>query len=343
MTANPKYLLISRINLVLLTSLAITVLISLPRLLLWQRLATNGAELSVRALYIFLTSIVYFIIHLQTRIGKIGFITINYNQFWQRTLTSILPFFILNPLLFRFHVFLFPPRTNASLYKFLFNINMVITVILAILFAQIFRLLLYNYQMRLSNASLLKANAETKFEVLKNQVNPHFLFNSLNTINSLIATDRQAAIHFVNNMSDVYRYALKSHEVNSVPLQEELQFIAAYTEVLKGRYGNKMQIDMQINPSHQQYRVPPMALQILVENAVKHNVASHNKPLHIRIYSTEAAKLVVTNNRQQRQQPEPSTGVGLQNLNQRCRYLSNEPLIIQQTESSFSVTISLMN
>ena len=86
-----------------------------------------------------------------------------------------------------------------------------------------------------------------------------------------------------------------------------------------------------------------MALQILVENAVKHNIASHNKPLHIRICSNEAAALVVTNNRQQRQQREPSTGVGLQNLNQRCQYLSNQPLIIQQTEISFSVTIPLMN
>ncbi|WP_165759029.1 sensor histidine kinase [Niastella yeongjuensis] len=350
MTANPKYIVSSRINLVLLTSLAITVLISLPRLLLWQRLTpgrysveTNVTELSLRALYIFLTSIVYFIIHLQTHTGKIGFITINYNRFWQRTLISILTFFILNTLLFRFHVFLFSPRTNAPLFKFLFNINMVITVILTILFAQVFRLLLYNYQMRLTNASLLKANAETKYEVLKNQVNPHFLFNSLNTINALITTNQQAAVDFVNNMSDVYRYALKSHELNSIPLQEELQFIAAYTEVLKGRYGNKMQIEVQVIPASKQYRIPPMALQILVENAVKHNIASHNKPLHIRIFNNEAAELVVTNNRQQRHRPEPSTGVGLQNLNQRCQYLSNHSLIIQQTESSFSVTIPLMN
>jgi two-component system LytT family sensor kinase len=348
MTAQPKYIVSSRTNLVLLTSLAITVLILLPRLLLWQRLTpgkflveTNAADLSLRALYIFLTSIVYFVIHLQTQTARLGFITINYNSFWQRILISIVTFFILHSLLFHFHLILFPPRTNAALFKFLFSINLVITVILTILFAQIFRLLLYNYQMRLSNASLLKANAETKYEVLKNQVNPHFLFNSLNTINSLITTDQQAAVHFVNNMSDVYRYALKSHEVNSISLQEELQFIAAYTEVLKGRYGNKMQIEVQVTNAYQQYRVPPMALQILVENAVKHNVASDNKPLHIRIFTNEAAGLVVTNNRQQRNQPAPSTGLGLQNLNQRCQYLSNHPLVIQQTEASFSVTIPL--
>ncbi|MBO9205335.1 MULTISPECIES: sensor histidine kinase [Niastella] len=350
MTANPAFIVSSRINLVLLTSLAITLLISLPRLLLWQRLTqgrgsfeTNVAELSLRALYIFLTSIVYFFIHFQTHSSKIGFVTINYNSFWQRTLISIAIFFILDQLLLHFHMILFSPRTNAPLFKFLFNINMVITFILTILFAQIFRLLLYNYQMRLSNASLLKTNAETKFEVLKNQVNPHFLFNSLNTINSLIVTDQQAAVQFVNNMSEVYRYVLKSHELNSIPLQEELQFITAYTAMLKGRYGNKMQIEVQVSSVWQLYRVPPMALQILVENAVKHNIASRNRPLHIRIFTTDAAALVVTNNRQQRHQLYPSTGIGLQNLNQRCQYLTNHSLTIQQTESSFSVTIPLMN
>jgi LytS/YehU family sensor histidine kinase len=219
---------------------------------------------------------------------------------------------------------------------------MVITVIMTILFAQIFRLLLYNYQMRLSNASLLKTNAETRFEVLKNQVNPHFLFNSLNTINSLIVTDQQAAVNFVNNMSDVYRYVLKSHELNSIPLQEELRFMAAYNEMLKGRYGDKMQITLQVQNDYWQYRVPPMALQILVENAVKHNIASHNKPLQIRIFTNAMGGLVVENNLQKRNDPEISTGVGLQNLNQRVKYLSNHHLIIQQTPNSFSVTVPLM-
>lgn len=350
MTATSKYIVTSRIYLVLLTSPAIAVLILLPRILFWQRATqgrfsfdTNLADLSLRAIYILLTSILFFWIHLQTHKSRIGFITINYNNFGQRILISIATFFILNPLLLRLHKYVFPPRTNEQLFKFLFNINMVVTVILTTLFAQIFRLLLYNYQMRLSNASLLKANAETKFEVLKNQVNPHFLFNSLNTINSLIVTDQQAAVQFVNNMSDVYRYVLKSHQLNAISLQEELRFIAAYVEVLKERYGNKMQIEMNIASTYQQHQVPPMALQILIENAVKHNIASQHKPLRINIFTNDKAELVVTNNRQQRNCPEPSTGVGLQNLNQRCKYLSNHQLAIQQTDTNFSVTIPLMN
>jgi two-component system LytT family sensor kinase len=340
----------SRNNLILFTALAITALISLPRFLLWQRMTTGRhsfeislADLLLRALYIFLTSVLFFIIHLQTRTIRIGSITIDSNSFWQRLPISILVFIIIDASLLRFHKLLFPQHATGQLYRFLFNINMVITVIMTILFAQIFRLLLYNYQMRLSNAALLKTNAETRFEVLKNQVNPHFLFNSLNTINSLIVTDQQAAVNFVNNMSDVYRYVLKSHELNSIPLQEELRFIAAYNEMLKGRYGDKMQITLQVQKDYWQYRVPPMALQILVENAVKHNIASHNKPLHVRIFTNAMGGLVVENNLQKRNEPEFCTGTGLQNLNQRVKYLSKHHLIIQQTQNSFSVTVPLMH
>jgi sensor histidine kinase YesM len=334
---------------ILLTSLAITALISLPRLLLLQRMAhgkllfeTPLADLVLRALYIFLTSVLFFLIHLHTRTIRLGFISINCNSFWQRLPISLVAFIILDPLLLRFHLLLFRPQTNEQLFKFLFNINMVITVIMTMLFAQIFRLVEHNYQIRLSNASLLKTNAETRFEVLKNQVNPHFLFNSLNTINSLIVTDQQAAVNFVNNMSDVYRYVLKSHEINSIQLQEELRFIESYTHMLKGRYGNKMHIAVNVPSGYMQHRVPPMALQILIENAVKHNIASHNKPLHIQIFANAANELVVENNLQKRTGPEPSTGVGLQNLNQRCKYLSNHHLAIQQTQTSFSVAIPLI-
>jgi two-component system LytT family sensor kinase len=339
----------SKTRLILLTATAITILVSLPRILLLQRLAqgfslsTQLPDLLLRAAYIFIIAVSLFLFHLHTRIIKIGFIKINCNDFRHRLLVTIILFLIIDPLLLRFHTLLFGAPVSEQLFRFLFNINMVITVIMTMLFAQVFRLLLNNYQMRLTNATLLKTNAETRFEVLKNQVNPHFLFNSLNTINSLIVTDQQAAVQYVNNMSDVYRYVLKSHELNFITLEEELRFMNAYTHMLKGRYGNKIHLDCTIRPLYWQYRLPPMALQILVENAVKHNVASHSKPLHIRIYTNDTDMLVVENNLQKRTGGAPSTGVGLQNLNLRCKYLSNRHLIIQQTETGFSVTVPLMN
>lgn len=339
----------SRTSLILLTATAITVLISLPRILFLQRLSQghalsiNVSDLLLRGAYIFITSVLLFLFHLYTRTITISFIKIDCNKFWHRLPVTIVLFLIINPLLLQFHTLLSRPHINEQLFRFLFNINMVVTVILTVLFAQVFRLLLNNYQMRLSNASLLKTNAETRFEVLKNQVNPHFLFNSLNTINSLILTDQQAAVNYVNNMSDVYRYVLKSHEFNYITLEEELRFINAYRHMLKGRYGNKIHIDYTIQPLYLQCQLPPMALQILIENAVKHNIASHSKPLHICIYSSDNNMLVVENNLQKRRGPAPSTGVGLQNLNLRCKYLSNHHLIIQQTETSFLVSVPLMN
>ncbi|WP_207513601.1 sensor histidine kinase [Longitalea luteola] len=303
----------------------------------------NYADLLLRALYIFFIAVLFFIIHLQTRIIKAGFIKIDLNSFWQRLPLSVGVFFITVPLFLQFHKWLFPAPANEQIFRFLFNLNMSMSVIMTILFAQIFRLLIYNYQIRLTNASLLKANAETRFEVLKNQVNPHFLFNAFNTINSLIMTDQQAAVHYVNNMSEVYRYVLKSHEQNAISLQEELHFVEAYINMLKGRYGNKVQFEVNVLPVYNRHKLPPMALQILLENAVKHNIASRSKPLFICIVTTREGGLVVANNLQKRPQTEASTGLGLQNLNQRCKYLSNHDLIIQQTESSFSVTIPLLN
>jgi two-component system, LytTR family, sensor kinase len=339
----------SKTRLILLTATAITALASLPRILFLQRLSqgfslsAHLSDLLLRAAYIFIVALLFFVFHLHTRIITIGFIKIDCNNFWHRLPVSIILFLIIDPLLLQFHTLLFRPHISEQLFRFLFNINMVITVIMTMLFAQVFRLLLNNYQMRLANASLLKTNAETRFEVLKNQVNPHFLFNSLNTINSLIVTDQQAAVNYVNNMSDVYRHVLKSHELNYITLEEELRFMNAYTHMLKGRYGNKMHLKCTIQPLYSQYRLPPMALQILVENAVKHNIASHNKPLHIHIYTNDNDMLVIENNLQKRTGGAPSTGVGLQNLNLRCKYLSNRHLIIQQTESCFSVTVPLMN
>jgi LytS/YehU family sensor histidine kinase len=103
-----------------------------------------------------------------------------------------------------------------------------------------------------------------------------------------------------------------------------------------------MHIAVQVPNQFLQHRVPPMALQILIENAVKHNVASHSKPLHIRIFTDSTGSLVIENNLQKRNNPEPSTGVGLQNLNQRCKYLSNHHLAIQRTQTNFTVTIPLI-
>lgn len=332
----------SKTSLVLLTSLAITVFVSLPRLAIWRQVGINWADLSARAVYLFLVSVLFFAVNLQTRRVSIGFITINFNSFVQRLLLSIVLFCITDGLLIRLHLSLFKPIATPQVFRFLFNTNMAIAVTMTMLFAQIFRLVYNNYEISKTNSALLKTNAETRYEVLKHQVNPHFLFNSFNTLNALIVTDQQAAVRFVNNMSDVFRYVLKSNEVDVITLEEELRYIGAYIDMLKGRHGNKLQVKIEVQPEFLYHRLPPMALQILVENAVKHNIVSNSKPLYIDIVTRGEGTLTVSNNLQKRKITEPGTNLGLRNLNQRCQYLSNRDLLIEQSPTHFSVTIPLI-
>ena len=332
----------SKTNLVLLSSLAITVFVSLPRLAMVRQVGVNWADFSVRAVYIFLTTAFFFAVNLQTRKLSIGFITINFNRFIQRLLVSIVLFCIIDWVLIRFHLSLFTPKTAPQVFRFLFNTNLAIAVTMTILFAEIFRLVFNNYEISKTNSALLKTNAETRYEVLKNQVNPHFLFKSFNTLNSLIVSDQQAAVQFVNNMSDVFRYVLKSNEVDVISLEEELRYIGAYIDMLKGRHGNKLQVKIEVQPEYLYHRLPPMALQILGENAVKHNIVSNSKPLQIHIYAHNEDQLTVSNNLQKRKITEPGTNLGLYNLNQRCKYLSNRDLLIEQGPARFSVTVPLI-
>lgn len=294
-------------RLVFLTALIITAFISLPRLLVWE---VNWIDFSVRSLYVFVIAGTFIFINLRKR----------------RILISLVLFVIIDAVLIRLHLIYYDPPAGKRLFKALFNANMAIAFTMSILLCEIFR--------------LIYRNTETRYEVLRNQVNPHFLFNSFNTINSLIMTDQQAAVNFVNNMSDVFRYVLKSSQVKSITVEEELQFIDAYINMLKGRHGNKLQVHINIPHVQHLYRLPPMALQLLVENAVKHNIVSNAKPLQVQITGHEQA-LTVCNNLQKRKTTEPSTGVGLDNLNQRCKYLSKRALIIRQTNDQFAVTIPL--
>jgi LytS/YehU family sensor histidine kinase len=195
--------------------------------------------------------------------------------------------------------------------------------------------------MKITNEQLLKANAESSYEALKNQVNPHFLFNSFNTLSSLIRNDQEKAVDYVNNMSDVFRYVLESSKRDRVTVEEEIRFIKAYSQMLKGRYGEKLQFDICIDSGANRFLIPPMAIQILVENAVKHNVIANRNRLCIHILTAEAG-LTVSNNLQEKKIKEASTGLGLHNLNQRCRYMSGKELVVRRTDQDFSVTIPLI-
>jgi len=348
MSLNKKYKIPSGKKLVVLSSLAVTILFALPRVAVLFR--TGQYEFSpdrqmtdffLRTIYHFLVAMIFFAANLETRKMRIGLVAVNFSNLFHRIVVNSFLFVVLFVVLFRFHQLWVEPVLPVRVFRFLFNLNLTLEILFVVLISQIYRQLFRNHQIRMDNEMLLKTNAETRYEVLKNQVNPHFLFNSFNTLNSLIVNDQDKAVNYVNNMSDVFRYVLESSKKERATVDEEIVFLKAYIQMLKGRFGEKLQFKIEVEPDFQQFLLPPMALQILVENAVKHNVISQKQPLEIHIF-TGGPQLTVSNHLQEKKIKEPSTGLGLNNLSQRCNYLSGKELVVKRTEQTFSVTIPLI-
>jgi two-component system, LytTR family, sensor kinase len=175
-----------------------------------------------------------------------------------------------------------------------------------------------------------------QYEALKNQVNPHFLFNSLNVLTSLIELDKDASIKYVKQLSEVMRYVLDKNSTELVPIDVELKFIDSFVYLLKIRFGNNLKVNL--NMRDRNFFIVPVALQILLENAVKHNEVSADKPLQVDIGETDDY-LVVTNNKQTRNYLPDSNFIGLKSLQFQYEYLSGRPLEIMDDGGFFSVKI----
>ena len=179
---------------------------------------------------------------------------------------------------------------------------------------------------------LEKENLASKFEALKNQVNPHFLFNSLNTLSSLIYSDTAKAEIFIDEFASIYRYVLDNQDRLVVSLKEEIDFIKSFFYLLKIRFGEGLIFKIHINGEKLDLCLPTLSLQLLIENAIKHNIVTKEKPLEVSI-STESTSVIVKNNLQPRQEYTESTGIGLKNLRQRYHLLSNlKPTFIIENE-----------
>ncbi|MGZ5191059.1 MAG: sensor histidine kinase [Flavisolibacter sp.] len=181
-----------------------------------------------------------------------------------------------------------------------------------------------------------------EFETLKSQVNPHFLFNCFNTLSSLISEDRKLAEVFLDELSKVYRYLLRNNENELSTLEKELQFIESYYRLLRTRHGEAVQLKIETDKRYDQYLLPSLSLQMLVENAVKHNVLSKNKPLLIDIFTTTGNKLVVSNNLQVRSVKGPSNKIGLDNIKAKYSLLNHNGFQVLQDNKNFSVVLPLI-
>jgi signal transduction histidine kinase len=189
---------------------------------------------------------------------------------------------------------------------------------------------------------LEKENVQAQFAALKSQVNPHFLFNSLSILSSLVHADADLSEKFIDQLSRAYRYILEQKDNERVLLKTELEFIQAYRFLLNIRFENKFDVAIDVPQAEQtHYSIAPLTLQLLVENAVKHNRMSVREPLHVTI-RLDGNCLVVENNLQPRPKTETSTGVGLQNIVNRYALLTDQAVWIGETDDNFVVKIPLL-
>lgn len=189
---------------------------------------------------------------------------------------------------------------------------------------------------------LKQMSLQQEFEVLKSQVNPHFLFNCFNTLSSLIAEDAVKAEAFLDELSKVYRYLLRNNETGLSTLQNELRFIRSYFGLLKTRHGEAVQFQIETDKRYDNYLVPSLSLQLLVENAVKHNVLSKNIPLTIEIFTTAGNRLVINNNLQRRTVKGASNRIGLENIKAKYELLKQKGFQVMEDSKNFTVVLPLI-
>lgn len=193
------------------------------------------------------------------------------------------------------------------------------------------------------NEQLKNQQVKTQYEVLQNQMSPHFLFNSLNTLATIIPEDSNAAVSFTEKLSEVYRYILTNKDRELVQLSEELEFVKSYSFLLGMRYPDNLSFDFNIDPQYEKLTIPPLTLQMLVENAIKHNVVSKSKPLHIDVYIENGKSLVVRNNLQRKDSPEKSTKTGLENIKKRYSFLGGKQIDVITSTTNFMVAVPLID
>ena len=194
---------------------------------------------------------------------------------------------------------------------------------------------------RIKEQKIIAGTANAKFESLKNQIDPHFLFNSLNVLSSLIEENPENAQKFTTSLSKIYRYVLEQKDKELVTVQEELNFAKTYMNLLKMRFENSISFELPESYDNPEAKVVPLSLQLLLENTIKHNIVSEQKPLHIKIFVKDNY-LVVQNDLQKKEVLQDRRGVGLQNIVSRYAILTQRKVLINQTDKTFEVHLPIL-
>lgn len=232
--------------------------------------------------------------------------------------------------------FITEESSNGSFYF----VSLLITIAITVFF-HAFYFYKELQKRKVTEQKIIAGTASAQFDALKNQLDPHFLFNSLNVLTSLIDENPDAAQNFTTSLSKVYRYVLEQKNKELVTVAEELQFARTYVRLLKMRFEDSIVFDIPDKLSNPEAKVVPLSLQLLLENAVKHNVVNSTKPLTISIYEHDN-NLVVKNNLQPKETMKKGSGVGLVNIRQRYHLLTERQVSINKTTSHFSVEIPML-
>jgi len=229
------------------------------------------------------------------------------------------------------------PHFNYTYYVIL-NLSI---FVLAMTLANFLILYRKNKITEIENSRLKEEKTRAELTSLKEQISPHFFFNTLSSLSSIVRNGKkEEGLSFIQDMSNTYRYALSSGKKDLVDLKEELEFLASYVYLLKKRFGEKLSIEIDVDEKFSSCQVPPMSLQVLVENAIQHNIITNQKPLYIRV-KVVRGMLEVSNKLQEKEENE-GLGLGLKNLSNRFKLLAQKDITIKKDENEFIVILPLL-
>lgn len=238
-------------------------------------------------------------------------------------------------------VFSFTPQREEVIKNFPFGL--IISILITLLVTSIYEGIGFYRQWInhfAKSVKLERDNLEAKYETLKAQINPHFMFNSLNTLMTFVEENSKAS-QFVQDLSDFMRYVLKSREKEVVLVREELEICTKYSFIQQSRFGGALKINFEVPEKYYHYNLPPLVIQMLIENAIKHNVISAEKPLTIKLF-IEKEQFITVENNLQKKISETSTNLGLANIIERYKFLTPKPVEISETTHIFRVSLPLV-
>lgn len=248
--------------------------------------------------------------------------------------------YIIVSIFFTFH---FPAYFDydETTIRQIFTIGVIFSLLITAVFAAEYFFYQWN-DTRLKSMEMEQHTTQAQLDALKLQLDPHFLFNNLSIVTALVEDQPALAISYIGKLSSIYRYMLTNRTLNIIPLEEELDFIRSYLYLYQIRYGDGINVQIEELKDANRSCLPPLTLQLLIENAIKHNVFSTESPLNIRIFFPHGKSMIVENNKMPGTNPEYNTNMGLKNINERYRLLNELAPVISSSEEYFRVEVPLI-